>query len=469
MSDRPTNDRSASQRQTLAIVGGGIAGLACAYLLSARYDVWLFDKNDYLGGHTNTVTVTEANGNSVAIDTGFMVFNPVTYPQLIRLFERLHVPTQTTDMSFSVQQVALGLEWNGAGWDKLFAQRKNLLNVRFWRMLLQLDRFNRDAKRLMQRLEQGHAATLPAEEALEALESLSIQDWVQRQGYGKDFLDWFLVPMSSAIWSSHPEQTLAFPARTLLRFFYNHGFLGLHGHHQWYTVTGGAQTYVKKLVASRPELRQRLRTQRPVVAVERLTADGESERKTGGPVQLHWADGETQVFDRVILACHADEALQLLRQPTPLEQELLTPFTYEANTATLHSDVSVMPRCRRAWASWNYRLSPPVSQQPPSLGVQASTHYWMNHLQRLSSQTPYFVSINGDHLIRPETIHYQTRYTHPQFTVAAMQAQKRLEELNQPNQSVYFCGSYFRYGFHEDAFASALALCKLLLGNHLVW
>lgn len=430
-------------RPSVAIVGGGIAGMACAYLLRERYDVTLFDKNAHIGGHTNTITVTEG-GQPIPIDTGFMVFNHHTYPLLTKLFQALDVPTQPTDMSFSVQQTAIGLEWNGAGFDKLFAQRRNLVNVRFWAMLFQMNRFCQEAKALMAAPE-----TAPPELATQTL-----GEYVAARGYGEDFLNWFLSPMSAAIWSCRPEQTLAFPARTLLYFFYNHGFLGLHDHYQWYTVTGGAKRYVEKLMAAVGPERFL-----PTTGVQRV-----QPHPDGTPGVTVITDEGPREFDHVILATHADEALALLATPTPLEQSLLGLFGYEANTATLHSDASVMPKTERAWAAWNYRVSPRATGN----GVHASTHYWMNRLQALPTDTPYVVSINGQDLVDPERIHYQTQYTHPRFTVAAIAAQPRLAELNRQGNGLYFCGSYFRYGFHEDALMAAVSACEALTGGP-VW
>jgi predicted NAD/FAD-binding protein len=420
----------------IAIIGSGIAGLSCAYFLHPRFDITLFDSNAHVGGHSNTVTVWE-HGREVAIDTGFMVYNEVTYPNLTRLFKELNAPVKKTSMSFSVQHASTGLEYCGTSMNHLFAQRRNLLRPRFWRMLRQIDRFNREAVEAL-----ADPATF----------SQSLGDYVEQRGYGKDFFDLFLVPMSSAVWSTPPEKMLRFPASTLLRFFHNHGFLGLHAQHQWWTVDGGARSYVSLMTES---FRERIQLGRGVVEV--------AERLDG--VVVATCDGEIQMFDKVILACHGDQALRLLADPDETQRRLLGSFKYEPNVATLHTDASVMPATRRAWASWNYRIDGTADGQQ-----LASTIYWMNSLQGVSDQENYFVSVNGQADIREDRILKQIDYEHPLFDLAAIKAQKELPELNRrsPGQRIYFCGSYFKYGFHEDAFSSGLEVSRILLGER-IW
>jgi uncharacterized protein len=420
----------------IAIVGSGIAGLGCAYLLQHDFEVSVFDRNDYAGGHTNTVTVDE-DGRPVPIDTGFMVFNHVTYPHLTRLFRDLDVATKPTAMSFGVQHIPTGIEYAGGSVSQLFARRRNLLDPRFLSAIYQIDRFNKEATAA---IESG------------SWEEVTLQAYVDARGYGENFLRFYLLPMASAVWSTPFDQVREFPALTLLRFFRNHGLLGgLSGQHQWWTVTGGAKSYVEKMTRG---FRDRIHLGNGVVRVDR--------EPTGATLRL--ADGSTRSFDKVIFACHADEALAMLAKPTPDEQRLLRPFGYQQNIATLHTDRTPMPRRRRAWASWNYRVD------ETSRGVSATTIYWMNSLQGVSDVRDYFVSIDDPGLIDPRHVLKTIVYHHPVFTLATTAAQRELPSLNtiDSQQTTYFCGSYFRHGFHEDAFASAVELSGILLAGRVV-
>ena len=421
---------------SIAIIGTGIAGLGCAHFLHREHEITVFEKGDYAGGHSHTVTASEPDtGRELAIDTGFMVFNRVTYPLLCRLFAELDVPVKPTDMSFSVRDHATGIEWCGSSLNQLFAQRRNLLRWRFLRMVVQVDRFNR--------------------EALAALDdpanaSLTLRQYVERRGYGRDFLELYLVPMSSAVWSTPPEQMLQFPAATLLRFFHNHGFLGMHTQHPWWTVEGGAREYVRRLTAP---WRGRIRLGQGAIRVARHD----------GLVFVTTSDGELHAFDQVVIATHADQALRMLADPTAEERLVLAPFRYQANIATLHTDASVMPRTGRAWASWNYE----VARGPDGL-TSPATHYWMNRLQGVSDRENYFVSINRPEHIAPGCVIRRIGYEHPLFDLAAVRAQQDLPGLNRAaldGTQTFFAGSYFRYGFHEDAFMSAVQLAGLMLGR----
>lgn len=419
---------------SLAIIGSGISGLGCAHFLHRDHEITVFEQNAHVGGHSNTVTVSEpGTRRQLPVDTGFMVFNRITYPLLCRLFTELVVPVKPTDMSFGVRDHESGLEWCGSSLNHLFAQRRNIFNVRFLRMLSQVNRFN--------------------EEAIAALDDPgtrreSLADYVARRGYGGDFLELYLVPMSSAVWSTPPEDMLSFPAATLLRFFHNHGFLGLHTQHPWLTVDGGAREYVQRISAP---WRDRIRLGETAASIER-DARG---------VVVHTTHGNAHRFDRVIIATHADQALRLLAQPTAEERSLLSCFAYQPNIATLHTDTRVLPRSRRAWASWNYELV-----RAGNGGVTPATHYWMNRLQGVSERENYFVTINRPEDIDPARVLRRIAYAHPRFTLAATRAQAWLPALNLAaagGTETYFAGSYFRYGFHEDAFMSAVQLSEQIL------
>jgi predicted NAD/FAD-binding protein len=416
--------------ESLALIGTGIAGLGAAWFLHRDYALTVFEANDYIGGHTNTVTVDEA-GRSVPIDTGFMVFNHVTYPLLTRLFRELEVATKPTCMSFSVQHAASGLEYCGSSLNHLFAQRRNLLRPSFYRLLLSIARFNREAIEAL---------------ADPATESLTLGEFFALRRYPPALLERYLVPMSSAVWSTPPAQMLEFPAATLLRFFHNHGFLGLHTQHPWWTVEGGAKTYVEKLTAP---FRDRIHLRTPARQVSRLPRGG---------VEVA-TDRGAQRFDHVVLACHAPQALALLADATDEERQLLAPFRYHRNTALLHTDAAVMPRTPRAWSSWNYRVAADGS---------ASTHYWMNRLQGVSDRVNYFVSLDGEDVVAPAHVLRRIEYEHPLFDLAATRAQPALPALNRRARSgthTYFCGAWQRYGFHEDGLFSALRLAQDLLGR----
>jgi predicted NAD/FAD-binding protein len=418
-------------RERVAVVGGGIAGLGAAWLLRKRYDVTVFEREHHIGGHSNTVEVDE-NGQRVPIDTGFMVFNQVTYPHLVRLFDELRVPVKPTEMSFSVRHEGLDVEYNGMGLNRVFAQRANLVRPRFLKLLAQIMRFFRVANASLQD---------------NSLESMSLDEFVCRHRLGEDFLRLYLVPMSASIWSITPGGALDFPAATLVRFFHNHGFLGVTTHHPWFTVDGGSREYVKRMLADLP----RTHALSPVASVETGTDHATVRTK----------DGAAHVFDRVILAAHADESLTLLQSPTSLQKKLLSAFRYQANETLLHTDETVMPQRKLAWAAWNYRM------EPSGEGERPSTHYYMNRLQGVSDRENYFVSLNYADRIDPAKVLWCTNYTHPIFDRGALAAQHHLPSINaeSPNQRVFFAGSYFRYGFHEDALASAVQCAHAVCGE----
>ena len=418
-------------KERLAVIGGGVAGLGAAWLLRKRYEVTLFERENRIGGHSNTVEVEE-DGSRLPIDTGFMVFNKVTYPHLLRLFTELHVPVKPTEMSFSVRHDGLDVEYNGMGFNRVFAQRRNLVRPRYLKLLAQILRFFRVAN---------------ASLGDEALETMTLGEFTRRHRLGDDFLRLYLVPMSASIWSITPGGVLDFPASTLVHFFHNHGFLGVTTHHPWFTVDGGSREYVKRMLVDLPGTR----APAPVVSVE-TGPDG---------VNVRTGDGQAHVFDRAVLAAHADESLAMLARPTQLQEKFLPAFRYQVNEAVLHTDETVMPQRRLAWAAWNYRMD------PSDEGERPSTHYYMNRLQGVSERVNYFVSLNYSDCINPAKVLWRKDYTHPIFDRGAVAAQRQLTSINAESrdQRLFFCGSYFRYGFHEDAFASAVQCAHAVCGE----
>ncbi|MEO8760459.1 MAG: FAD-dependent oxidoreductase [Bacteroidia bacterium] len=413
--------------EKLAIIGTGIAGMGCGHLLHKKYDITFYEQSDYVGGHTNTITVNE-DGKPIYIDTGFMVFNYETYPHLCKLFENIKAPVKKTDMSFSVQYVPTNLEFCGSGIGGLFAQRKNIFNISYIKMLMQITRFNKESVEILDNPKYAN---------------YSLGKYIKEFGYGDDMLYKYLIPMSSAVWSTPIEQMLDFPAVSLIRFFKNHGFLGLNAQHQWYTLHNGSQSYREILIKP---FREKIHKNLAAKKVERQN----------NKMLVHLSNGEIKEFDKVIMACHADQTLALLENPTMDEKRLLSPFKYQKNMATVHTDESVMPKTKSVWSSWNYRVENINGKLTPT------TIYWMNQLQQVSEKKNYFVSINPlPNSIDATKIVKEIEYEHPLFDVPAMQAQNELQKLN-ASGPIYFCGSYFKYGFHEDAFASAVHLCKNL-------
>jgi len=413
--------------QKLAIIGTGIAGMGCGHFLHKKYDLSIFEQNDYIGGHTNTIRVDE-DGNSVFMDTGFMVFNFETYPNLCKLFDEIKAPVKKTDMSFSVQHRPTGLEYCGSGLNGLFAQRKNIFNLRFINMLMEISRFNKISLQILDN---------------ENYKEHSLKEFIKEFKFSEEMLWKYLIPMSSAVWSTPMDKMLDFPALTLIRFFKNHGFLGLNTQHQWYTLENGSQSYKELLI-------------KPYKDKINLNNAAFKISKKGTKALIQFKDGTQQEFDKVILACHADQALRLLAEPDENQKRLLRAFRYQKNTATVHTDESVMPVTKTTWSSWNYRIENINGELLPT------TIYWMNNLQGVSKNKNYFVSINAfPHGIATDKVIKEIEYEHPLFDVAAINAQKDLSLLNEKGP-LYFCGSYFKYGFHEDAFKSAAELCKKL-------
>lgn len=411
--------------RSIAVVGGGIAGLASAWLLSHRHRVTLFEANDYVGGHTNTVDVDTPDG-SVAVDTGFVVFNDRNYPNLIKLFDWLDVATQPTEMSFSVSADEGGYEYAGTNLNTLFGQRSLLFERAHWRLLSEVVRFNRLAKRLL-------AGGLD--------EQTSLGGFLDHGAFGNTFQQYYLLPMGAAIWSCPVQAMRDFPAHSFLAFFLNHGLLDLTGRPRWRTVTGGSHSYVAKLLR---RLRGRVRVSSPAEAILR-SAHGVTVKTPQG----------VETFDHVVLGCHADQALRLLEAPSRAEAEVLSGFRYQTNHAVLHSDERLMPRERRVWSSWNY-LRPGDAADAP-----VYVTYWMNRLQRLRGKRQLFVTLNPAVMPEPGHTIAQIDYDHPVFDLQARRAQSQLRAL-QGRDRLWYCGSYFGYGFHEDAFTSALNVCAMM-------
>ena len=417
----------------VAIIGLGISGLGCAHFLKNEVNLTLYEANDYIGGHTNTVTVNEDN-KDIPIDTGFMVYNEDTYPHLTKLFAELNVKTKKTSMSFSVNHLPDRLEYNGGKLNQIFGQRKNIFNLKFWRMLFQIKRFNTEA---LEDIEN------------EDLHKLTLREYVEHRGYGENFLRWYLVPMASAVWSSPPEKIEQFPAITLLRFWKNHGFLAVEKRKQWRTVCDGAKSYVEKIIHP---LRDQIQVSNPVQSV----------RRTPEGVQVVSKNG-TATYDYIIFGTHADDSLRLLADPTDEESEVLSAFKYQPNIALMHNDTTIMPRNKPCWASWNYEI------QHNGKELRTSTHYWMNSLQGVSEKKDYFVTINP--IYEPDDILKTIEYSHPLFDLTAIAAQKKIPKLHQSGiaeTNTFFVGAWQRYGFHEDGLLSAVNLCELLLERE-VW
>ena len=420
----------------LAIVGSGISGLAVAHRLGGQADITLFEAGDYFGGHTHTVDLTLNQGGARlthGIDTGFLVFNERTYPELIRLFAELGVVTARSDMSFSAQVMGQpghpALEWSGSSLNTVFAQRRNLMRPRFLGMLADVLRFNRLA----------NALALANRDA-ELMQPLA--DFLRQQGFSNAFRDWYLLPMLGCIWSCPTDQMLEFPLATLIRFCHNHGLIQVSDRPQWWTVAGGARQYVEKITAAIGDKRLRC-------PVQRIVRDGQGV--------LVSTAAQTERFDKVVLACHSDQALALLDEPSEPERAVLGAIRYQPNRAVLHTDPSVLPRQRRAWAAWNYESA----ERADGSGQSVCLHYLINVLQPLPFAQPVLVSLNPLREIAPDRIHASFDYAHPVFDLAAIRAQQHVGDL-QGQRHTYFCGAWTGYGFHEDGLKSGLAVAAQL-------
>ena len=418
----------------VAVIGSGISGLSVAHTLARDAQVTLFEAGDYFGGHTHTVDMT-LDGVTHGVDTGFLVLNERTYPNLLRLFAELGVETATSEMSFSVQVPGADLEWSGCDLNTVFAQRRNLLRPRFWRMLSDLLRFNRLATAL--------ATALPTGGTADELDQ-PIGEFLAQHRFSAAFRDWYFLPMIGCIWSCPVDQMLRFPIATMIRFCHNHGLIQVANRPQWHTVRGGARHYVDKMLKAIPDARlnapvRELRRPRPgdADASVRIVTDAGTER-----------------FDEVVLACHSDQALALLPDASAAETEVLGAIRYHRNRAVLHTDTALLPKRRLAWAAWNYERAAHDSREQAAVCL----HYLLNRLQPLPFTTPVVVSLNPVTEPRASTVHAEFDYAHPVFDMDAIAAQRRVPELQGQRHS-WFCGAWTRYGFHEDGLMSGLAVC----------
>jgi predicted NAD/FAD-binding protein len=410
----------------VAVVGTGISGLVCAHLLHRNHDLTIFEANEYIGGHTNTIDV-DLGGKIYAVDTGFIVYNDWTYPNFIKLLQRLRIESQPSDMSFSVKCERTGLEYNGTNLNTLFAQRRNLLRPSFYRMIRDILRFNRESLDLLAQPEPGPA----------------LGQYLEANRYSKEFIEHYIVPMGAAIWSASHAMMWEFPARYLVQFFKNHGMLSVDDRPTWRVIKGGSRRYVEKLVAP---FRERIVLNSPVESISRYPDCVEVR------TNLQGRDYRALRFDHVILATHSDQALSMLADASPVEKDILGAIRYQENEAVLHTDASLLPRRRLAWAAWNYHLLP---VQPD----RAVVTYHMNRLQSLQAPHEFCVTLNYTERINPVTILKRITYHHPVYSPEAVTAQRRHGEISGVNRTSY-CGAYWGFGFHEDGVRSALAVCK---------
>ncbi|OHU85419.1 MULTISPECIES: NAD(P)/FAD-dependent oxidoreductase [Pseudoalteromonas] len=410
----------------IAVIGSGISGMTTAYLLNKQYDVTVFEKNDYIGGHTATVDV-ELDGKSYAVDTGFIVFNDRTYPNFEKLLAQLNVERQATQMSFSVRNTQTGFEYNGHTFSTLFAQKRNVLRPKFWRLLYDIVRFNKLCKRIHQNEDYSRYTTLG--------------ELLQLYGFNEFFQLHYILPMGAAIWSTSIKEMAQFEVEFFVKFFYNHGLLDITNRPQWYVIPGGSREYIAPLVAA---FRDKIHLQANISAVTR--------DETGVEIQMH--SGETQRFDKVVFACHSDQALALLADASEDELSVLGAIPYTENSVVLHTDDSLLPERKAAWASWNYLLDKQTDKA-------AVVTYQMNILQGISSPKPFCVTLNYDQGIDEMKILRRFTYHHPVFNRKSIAAQKRKPQIDGKRHS-YFCGAYWFNGFHEDGVRSAVDVARQL-------
>jgi predicted NAD/FAD-binding protein len=402
----------------IAVIGGGVAGIVSAYLLDRSHQVTLFEKNDYVGGHTHTVDIPDGPDAGAKVDTGFIVHNDRTYPNFIKFIGQLGVERIKCPMSFSYFDRRTRFQYSSA---TPFADPKNFFSISFWRLLYDILRFNKMTLLALQN---------------DALNNMSLGQYLTQSGFGDDFINRYIIPMGAAIWSTPDDKMLEFPALTFARFFENHGLLAVRNQPQWYTIKGGSRQYVDSFLK---KFSGKVFTNSPVQKIAR----------ENGKVKVHLA-GSEGIFDCAVIAAHADEAFEILADPSPEEQKLLSPWQYTKNKTILHRDASYLPPIARARASWNYIREDQLSGQAPM-----TMTYYMNLLQDLKTRHDYCVTLNPARRIDASAVVGEYDYTHPQYTFKSMQTQAALDTLN-GCRNTYFCGSYFKYGFHEDAVASAV-------------
>jgi predicted NAD/FAD-binding protein len=402
----------------IAVIGTGIAGNVAAYHLSKQHDITVYEANNYIGGHTHTHDIV-LQENLYKVDTGFIVFNYKTYPHFTALLQELGVEVQKSDMSFSVKSERNGLEYNGTSLNTLFAQRRNLLRPSFYRMIKDILRFNNTAPALL----------------TSDINDIGLGDYLAQHDYSREFIDQYLIPMGAAIWSADPNQMMDFPARFFIQFFHNHGMLSVNDRPQWYVIKDGSNSYVDKLTAP---FADRIRLNAPIEYVQRYPTHVTLKAKGYG----------AEDYDAVFIASHSDQALGMLSDATDAERDVLGAIPYQANEAVLHTDHTILPRRKLAWAAWNYHLL----QQPQS---QVALTYNMNILQSIDAPVEFCVTLNNTDAINPDRIIKRINYHHPVFTPDGVRAQARQAEINGVNRT-YFCGAYWRNGFHEDGVVSAL-------------
>jgi predicted NAD/FAD-binding protein len=406
----------------IAVVGTGIAGMVAAYLLSEDHELVVFEAEDYIGGHTHTVDVG-LNGETYAVDTGFIVFNEKTYPNFVKLMKRLGIAWQPSNMSFSVQCKKTGLEFSPSSLNSLFIQRKNLLRPSFYQMILDIFRFRRESEELLKSDDY----------------TLTLEDFLAARKFSQPFIEHFIIPMGEAVWSADPSKFNEFPALYFAQFFKNHGFLNVRNQPQWQVIQGGSRQYVEPICKP---FRDQIRLNYPVKVVRRYPDH----------ISVQAQDGQAERFDRVVIATHSDQALAMLQDPTDSEKEILGAIAYQDNQAVLHSDETILPSKKAAWASWNYHI--PKAE----LGRVAVT-YDMNILQSLGAPIEYCVTLNLPETIDPAKKIKEMIYHHPVYTPKSLTARHRHQEINGVNRT-YFCGAYWGYGFHEDGVNSALEVGK---------
>ena len=418
----------------IAIIGSGISGLSCAWLLNQSQDITLYEKDDRLGGHANTVSF-DLHQQNIDVDTGFIVFNPLNYPNLVRFLEKLNVESCDTEMSFGMSINNGELEYSGTGLNGLFAQKQNLMRPRFWSMRYDLMKFYKEAPNFK------HAPSI---------DEMSLGELLEKYHCGNPFIYNHLLPMAAAIWSTPVNKMLDYPANCFIRFCMNHGLLQLNDRPQWKTIIGGSKTYVEKI---RIELKDKIRLNTHIKSISRHN----------GKVMVSNIHGQIEEYDHVVFACHSDQALKLLSDATQQENDLLSCFPYKKNQAILHLDTELMPKRRKVWSSWNY-----LSSDNKNTEQQVSVSYWMNKLQPLKTETPIIVSLNPIKAPNPDSIIRSFFYEHPTFNQSSFSAQKQLWQL-QGKQNTWFCGAYFGYGFHEDGLQSGLAVAEALGGIARPW